>query len=161
MMQRSNTMLTIYGYAPELNMSHRQDETQLRIEAAKAFNKAYEHGKLVQLLSTLFRKNNQLQPLSTQPVDSRCNAAHIVSVPIRQIKGSLGRTTDFDAGFHPLSEACRSRWVSILTAILQNIPMPAVELMQVGPSYYVVDGHHRISVAKSLGQQAIDAQIIN
>jgi hypothetical protein len=154
-------MLTIYGYAPELNMSCKQDETQLRIEAAKAFNKAYERGKLVRFLSTLLRRTNRLQLLDTQPVDSRRHTSHIVSVPIRQIKGSLGRTTDFDAGFYPLSEACRTRWISILTAMRQSIPMPAVELMQVGPAYYVVDGHHRISVAKSLGQQAIDAHIVN
>jgi hypothetical protein len=154
-------MLTIYGYAPELSMSFKQDETQLRIEAARAFNKVYERGKLVKLLFALLRKNNQLQPLSSQPVGLRTHTSHIVSVSIRQIKGSLGRTTDFDAGFHPLSETCRTRWVSILTAMRQSIPLPAIELMQVSPAYYVVDGHHRISVAKFLGQQAIDAHIVN
>lgn len=154
-------MLTIYAYAPELNMSYKRDESQLRIEAAKAFNKVYNRGKLVQFVSTLLHKPNQLQRLNTLPVDSRRHTSHIVAVPIRQIKGSLGRTTDFDAGFHPRSEACRTRWVSILTAMCQSIPLPAIELMQIGSAYYVVDGHHRISVAKSLGQQAIDAHIVN
>jgi hypothetical protein len=153
-------MFTTFGYASTLNISYKQDESHLRIEAARAFNKAYSRGKLLQLLSTLLRKPNQLQLLQSQPVDSHRHSSHIVSVPIRQIKGSLSRTSDFDAGFNPLTEACRSRWVSILTAICQSIPMPAVELVQFGPTYYVVDGHHRISVAKSLGQQAIDAHIV-
>jgi ParB-like chromosome segregation protein Spo0J len=39
--------------------------------------------------------------------------------------------------------------------------MPAVELVKVGSAYYVQDGHHRISVAHSLGQEAIEARIVN
>ena len=37
--------------------------------------------------------------------------------------------------------------------------MPPVALIQVGDCYFVRDGHHRISVAKALGQKAIDATV--
>jgi hypothetical protein len=32
--------------------------------------------------------------------------------------------------------------------------------MQIGDAYFVRDGHHRISVARALGQDAIDAQVV-
>jgi hypothetical protein len=34
-----------------------------------------------------------------------------------------------------------------------------VELIQVGECYFVRDGHHRISVARALGQHAIDVEV--
>jgi hypothetical protein len=35
-----------------------------------------------------------------------------------------------------------------------------VELVQVGDVYFVLDGHHRISVARALGQQDIEAKVM-
>jgi len=37
--------------------------------------------------------------------------------------------------------------------------MPAVELIKVGEVYAVRDGHHRISVARALGEDFIDARV--
>ena len=36
---------------------------------------------------------------------------------------------------------------------------PPVELIQVGDLYFVRDGHHRISVARAMGQEAIEAKV--
>jgi hypothetical protein len=33
-------------------------------------------------------------------------------------------------------------------------------LIQIGDTYFVRDGHHRISVAQALGQKEIEAEII-
>jgi hypothetical protein len=38
-------------------------------------------------------------------------------------------------------------------------PLPPVELIQVGDVYFVRDGHHRISVARMMGQDSIDAEV--
>ena len=32
-------------------------------------------------------------------------------------------------------------------------------LVKVGDKYFVLDGHHRISVAKALGQESIEAEV--
>ena len=154
-------MITNYEYSLIGTMSQRLNDTNLRLDAAKSFNLAYNRGKLNQLLAKILRKENHLQTLSSQPVASTHPTSRIVSVSIRQIKGSLGRSTDFDANFNPLQERSRSRWISILTAVRMNIPLPAVELVQVGETYYVQDGHHRISVAKSMDQEMIEARIVN
>jgi len=85
--------------------------------------------------------------------------AGIQAVAMRKIVGSLGRCGDFDAGFNPLNETTRDRWLSVARARLLGIPLPPVELIQVGDRYFVRDGHHRISVARSFGEQAIDAEV--
>jgi len=143
------------------NMINSPDAAIVRLEAVKSFNQAYSRGKLGQLLAKMLHKENHLQTLTSQTISTHRATSHIVTIPIRQIKGSLGRTEDFDARFNPLQERSRSRWVSILTAIRSNIPLPPVELVQVGDTYYVQDGHHRISVARSLEQEAIEARIVN
>ena len=137
------------------------DANTMRMQAVRSFNQAYLRGQLGELVSHLIHRDNHLRSLSSQPVSSHRSTSHIVTVPIREIQGSLDRSEDFDRHFNPLNERSRERWVSILTAIRRNIPMPAVELVQVGECYYVQDGHHRISVARSLDQESIEARIVN
>jgi hypothetical protein len=38
--------------------------------------------------------------------------------------------------------------------------LPPVEVIRVGSDYFVRDGHHRISVAKAMHEQYIDAVVI-
>lgn len=84
----------------------------------------------------------------------------IKPVSIDKICGSLGRSTDFDKQFHPLSDRIQDRWVNIAMARGQNLPLAPVELIQIGERYFVKDGHHRISVARARGETVIDAEII-
>ena len=81
------------------------------------------------------------------------------TVLISQIRGSENGSSDFDADFCPLSDRTASRWLNIAEAWLRDISLPPVELIQVGDSYFVRDGHHRISVARSLGQTHVDAMV--
>jgi hypothetical protein len=87
--------------------------------------------------------------------------AGIQVVSIRSIIGSEGKTTDFDMGFHPIKETSRERWVNMAMAYLSRLPLPPVQLFQVGHAYFVRDGHHRISVSRAFGQTSIDAEVIN
>lgn len=83
----------------------------------------------------------------------------IKTVNISQIRGSLDRGDDFDHHFQPLSDRLRDRWVSVAVARCQDIALPAVSLVQVEDRYFVEDGHHRLSVARMLGQSCIDAEV--
>ena len=87
------------------------------------------------------------------------SSAGLCTVPIRQIRGSEGRCHDFDADFRPLQARTRDRWVSIAIAWQRGIILPPVELIQIGDTYFVRDGHHRISVAKAMGQPDIEAVV--
>ncbi|RIK38926.1 MAG: hypothetical protein DCC55_19645 [Chloroflexi bacterium] len=85
--------------------------------------------------------------------------AGVQLVPLAQIRGSEGRCRDFDAQFRPLQAHTADRWVDLALAHERGEPIPPVELVQIGEIYYVRDGHHRISVAHSYGQIAIEAEV--
>jgi hypothetical protein len=81
-------------------------------------------------------------------------------VPLDAIVGSVDRTTDFDRGLRPTSARLRSRWERIAAAQRRGEALPPVSLYKVGDLYFVRDGHHRVSVAKSLGRKDIDAYVV-
>jgi hypothetical protein len=83
-------------------------------------------------------------------------------VPLSQIRGSASsaRCYDFDADFRPLKHHSESRWQRIAAARQQGRKLPPVALVQVGNTYFVEDGHHRISVARAYKEQAIEAEVI-
>jgi hypothetical protein len=82
------------------------------------------------------------------------------TVPIDRIRGSENRCGDFDQDFRPLQGHTRERWLSVATARMSGVCLPPVELLAVGDEYYVRDGHHRISVAHTLGEQFIEATVM-
>jgi hypothetical protein len=86
--------------------------------------------------------------------------AGIRAVPLTLIRGTEGRLHDFDARFNPLKPSNESRWLSVAMARLKGVTLPPVALIQVADTYYVRDGHHRISVARALGEQDIDAEVL-
>jgi len=80
-------------------------------------------------------------------------------VPLRQIVGTLGRERDFNRAFLPRREALRDRWREVTEMAEGPEGFPAVELYQVGDAYFVVDGHHRVSVARAMGGKTIEARV--
>jgi ParB-like chromosome segregation protein Spo0J len=80
-------------------------------------------------------------------------------VPLDAIVGSVDRTVDFDRGLRPTSARLRSRWERIAAAQRRGEALPPVSLYKVGDLYFIRDGHHRVSVAKSLGRKDIDAYV--
>ena len=80
-------------------------------------------------------------------------------VRLADIRGTEGRASDFDDQFYPLSELTRKRWVSVARAMEAGLALPPVQLIRVGGEYFVRDGHHRVSVARALGQETIDADV--
>ena len=73
-------------------------------------------------------------------------------VPLDAIVGSVDRAVDFDRGLRPTSARLRSRWERIAAAQRRGEAFPPVSLYKIGDLYFVRDGHHRVSVAKSLGR---------
>ena len=83
----------------------------------------------------------------------------VQTVPTGKIIGSLNRYQDFDRAFLPLQDGSASRWQSIDRAFYQDVSLPPVVLYKVGEVYFVVDGHHRVSVAREQGQLFIEAEV--
>jgi hypothetical protein len=81
------------------------------------------------------------------------------TVPLDAIVGTVDRTREFDRAFRPTSARVRSRWERIAAAMRRGEAMPPISLYQIGELYFVRDGHHRVSVARALGHDVIDAYV--
>jgi len=80
-------------------------------------------------------------------------------VPIAQIGGSVGRCSEFDGDFMPTRASVEVRWKRIDRAFRRGEVLPPVSLFKVGGFYFVLDGHHRLSVAAYHGVLWIDANV--
>jgi hypothetical protein len=55
----------------------------------------------------------------------------------------------------------RDRWTRVYQAMVEGDELPPIDVYKVDDNYYVIDGHHRVSVARSLGRPTINARVIN
>jgi hypothetical protein len=83
----------------------------------------------------------------------------VQTVPVDQIVGSLNRYHQFDRAFLPTQDDTSSRWQKIDRAFYEDVHLPPIVLYKVGQVYFVVDGHHRVSVAREQGQLFIEAEV--
>jgi len=127
------------------------------------YSRARSQGWQGQIWSTLTGRSRRLLTLAEIEANSTVHArryAGIRTVPIGQVRGSQGRSNDFDRDFNPLQDHNKRRWLGVAAARERGKPLPPVQLVQVGDVYFVQDGHHRISVARALGQRAIEATVM-
>jgi hypothetical protein len=83
----------------------------------------------------------------------------VKTVRVDQVVGSLNRYHEFDRAFLPREDQLASRWQKVDRAFYEDIHLPPVVLYKVGEVYFVVDGHHRVSVAREKGQMYIEAEV--
>jgi hypothetical protein len=139
-----------------------QFETSINQGFVGQFRRAKFQGFIEKVWATLIGQPNNLVDVKTitrgKSIHS-CRYARSQTVRIQQIKGSEGRCQDFDRNFNPLKSHNQNRWVSIAGAWLNGTHLPAVDLIKIGDIYVVRDGHHRISVAKFMGCNFVDAHV--
>ena len=81
-------------------------------------------------------------------------------VEVEEIVGSVGRWRDFDRSFLPARTSMAERWKRIDRAFQRGEDSPPVELYEVGEAYFVVDGHHRVSVARYHDVLTVEAAVV-
>ncbi|HET9911080.1 MAG TPA: ParB/RepB/Spo0J family partition protein [Anaerolineales bacterium] len=108
----------------------------------------------------LFEKNTKLPTFPEQMSQKSPNRKLIgvKDIPVEQVVGTLNRDSDFDHKFRPLKSHLRDRWVNAHLA-LENGGWDPIVVHKIGEQYYVEDGHHRVSVARSLGMAFIEAKV--
>jgi uncharacterized ParB-like nuclease family protein len=114
------------------------------------------------ILATLKRERNTL--LDYDEVKEQLHIGGpiyrgVKTVRVDQIVGSLNRYQEFDRVFLPKQDQTAERWQNVSRAFYKEISLPPVVLYKVGQIYFVVDGHHRVSVARQQGQEFIDAEV--
>lgn len=83
------------------------------------------------------------------------------AIPVSKIVGSEGRYKDFDNQFFPKNSFMKERWERVDSAIINDIVLPPIRVYELAGLYFVRDGNHRVSVAKSKGVEFIDAEVVS
>lgn len=84
----------------------------------------------------------------------------IQEIRLDTIVGTVARRHgEFDRNFRPTSPGVRSRWERIATARRRGQSMPPIDVYRIGELHFVQDGHHRVSVARALGDTHIEAHV--
>jgi len=81
------------------------------------------------------------------------------TIEVDSIVGTVDRAREFDRSFRPTSGRVRQRWERIATAQRRGQSMPPIDVYRIGEVHFVKDGHHRVSVARSLGDGRIEAYV--
>jgi uncharacterized ParB-like nuclease family protein len=129
--------------------------------ATRDFEAAHRHAFIQDLLSLVRYEPVDLLPFEL--VRERLHLSNkyylgIQEVPLDQIIGSLGRYEDFTRTFMPRKVAMRQRWEHI-DSLADRGGWPPIEIYKVSDTYFVRDGNHRVSVARQLGMETIEAHV--
>lgn len=131
--------------------------------AAEDFDQAYKKGFFRAILNRLTQQRSGLisfdELRNNLPIENQRDIGMQV-IEIEKVIGSLNRYQDFDDSFLPRQTHTRGRWENIDRVFLQGEYLPPVEVYKVGDFYFVIDGNHRVSVAREKGQHFIDAHVI-
>jgi len=83
----------------------------------------------------------------------------IHTVKVDRIIGGEDRAAGFSYSFLPLKPVLKERWTHVRDLMLKGSHLEPVELLKYGGYYFVRDGHHRVSVAKSHGIRFLEAKV--
>jgi len=130
--------------------------------AISDFRSARNQAGLKELLARLKGESTQL--LSYDEVRRQLKAwgwieCGVKDIPLDAIVGSVGRYTDFTRDFLPLGDVNPERWARVKVAASGLVGLPPIEVYQIGETYFVQDGNHRVSVARQLGALFIQAYV--
>jgi hypothetical protein len=89
---------------------------------------------------------------------------HAVGVQAIELASIVGTTEEekahgFDDCFRP-PDWTRGRWELVWMARMRGTDLPPISVYRVGAEHYVRDGHHRVSVARALGDALIEAEVV-
>lgn len=134
--------------------------TNLSYFVAHAFNRERLRARKHSLLAALLGRNNRLKYISAPSLSALHNKHYVglQSIPTDKIVGTVSRRDDFDSEFRPRKGHLRDRWVTMFI-LLQSDSWAPIVVHKAGDVFYVEDGHHRVSVARSVGIGFIEAEV--
>ncbi len=140
------------------------DLMNLEDQVGLDFTVARRRARLGRLKALLLRRGTRSTLLSSDEVRRTVPVSGATyrgrrTLEVSRIVGSVGKHEQFDQNFMPLSKASPEKWKRIDRAFRLGQELPPVSLLQLGGDYFVIDGHHRVSVARFHGVEWIDAEV--
>ena len=133
--------------------------------AIQDFQSAHLRGGLEEVLARVRGRSNDLLSYDevAQKLKLRARSdAGIQFIPVAAIVGSTGRYTDFTRTFLPRNLDDQERWARVKAAFLDaETALPPIEVYKVGEVYFVIDGNHRVSIARQERFETIEAHVID
>lgn len=133
--------------------------------AKEDFRRARQKAALQEITARLTGKSTAL--LSYEEVARKLRTAGQASrglrdIPLDAIVGSVGRYSDFTRDFLPRQDSDEQRWADVKAAVVdpRRGGLPPIEVYQIGEAYFVLDGNHRVSVARQMGAVHIEAYVV-
>jgi nucleotide-binding universal stress UspA family protein len=131
--------------------------------AIQDFQSAHLRAKLQGVLARVTGRSNEL--LSYEEVASKLKLQGrsdkgVQSIPVDAIIGSVGRYTDFTRTFLPRRAGDQQRWANVKAMQFDLVGLEPVEVYKVSEVYFVLDGNHRVSIARQEGWKEIQAHVI-
>ena len=130
--------------------------------AIEDFQAAHQKATVEEILARLQGKSNTLLSFDEVAEKLKLQARSergIQTIPLEAIVGSVGRYTDFTRTFLPRNATDQQRWAEV-KASLEQSGFPPIEVYKVSDVYFVLDGNHRVSVARQEGWKSIQANVI-
>ncbi len=130
--------------------------------AVEDFRHARREASLQQIVARLTGKSAEL--LSYEDVRQKLKAKGFSEqglqyIPLDAIVGSVGRYSDFTRSFLPRQDSDEGRWARVKVAMTDMRGVPPIQVYQIGQVYFVLDGNHRVSIARRLGATHIEAYV--
>jgi len=129
-------------------------------DTAEDFRDARRRGALENIWSTLTGSAKHL--IQFQQVEEQLHYEHadklgLVDIPLDAIVGSVSRPSDFTRKFFPRDAVDPGRWQRVKKVMDQAIR--PIDVYQIDQAYFVLDGNHRVSVARQRGMTHIPAYV--
>lgn len=132
--------------------------------ALEDFQRARAKARFQDLWAFITGESNELLPydeISSKMRISGFSSKGVQEIPVDAIVGSVNRYQDFNKNFLPLSDTSMERWAAVKSAMLEpNSPgLPPIKVYKIGDAYFVLDGNHRVSIAREMDFEKIEAYV--
>jgi nucleotide-binding universal stress UspA family protein len=126
------------------------------------FHSARRRAALDDILSRITRKSSRMlkyDEVRTQLGGLESANRKLKEIPLDSIVGTVGRYNDFNRKLLPLNKHDGERWIRVRRAVENAVGLPPIEVYQIGDAYFILDGHHRASIAREFGATHIQAYV--
>ena len=137
----------------------------LSVDSRQKFDLARRQASFSDILKFFTGRTNDLLPF--EQVRHQLRLKHrrdlgVYEIELDDIVGSVGRPTDFTRQFYPRlkGESVAERWRRVYDLVNSMAGLPPIEAIKVGETYFVKDGNHRVSVARTNKAEKLEAHVV-